>query len=320
MSDSDSKMSYSLKTAALEKALLEDPESGAKTAPPSPKSPIINWLKQVLPLPQKTEAGLREAIEEYIVEQPDIAATDPINLQERILFLNILNLRDVKVYDIMVARAEIAAIEIDTNQEELLELLSKKQYTRFPVYKGTLDEIIGSVHLKDIVAALSRGEQVHLKDMLSDIPVIAPSLPIIDLLLIMRRTSRHIALVVDEYGGIDGLVTIGDVIETIIGEIDDEHADDEDPQIIENSDGTVLVDARLSLAKFEERYGALFTQSERDDSDTLSGLVFAIAGHIPARGEVITHSSGMAFEIVEADPRKISRLKIGNIPPVSYDL
>lgn len=266
----------------------------------------------------RNDNALREAIEEYIEETPDSEA-DEVSAHERQLLSNILHLRDVKVYDIMVPRADISAIEVDTAKDELLEIMAEKQFSRFPVYRGTLDEVLGTVHIKDIITAMAKGRKIRLKDLLTDIPIVSPSLPILDLLLEMRRTRRHIALVVDEYGGIDGLVTMGDVMETIIGEIDDEHDREEAPQIVEESDGSILADARLDIEEFEQRYGAILSEEEREESDTLGGLVFAMAGRVPARGEVLTHATGMVFEVLEADPRKISRLRIRDIPKPSND-
>ena len=122
------------------------------------------------------------------------------------------------------------------------------------------------------------------------------------------------ALVVDEYGGIDGLVTVGDIIEAIIGEVDDEHDIQEDPSLTEHKDGSVIADARVNLEEFEERYGTILTEEEREESDTLGGLVFDTAGRVPARGEMITHDTGMVFEVLEGDPRRIERIKITHIP------
>lgn len=262
--------------------------------------------------------ALREAIEEYIDEPPH-PETDAVSAHERVLLSNILHLRDVRVYDVMVPRADIAAIEIETGREDLLDFLAERQFSRFPVYRGTLDDVLGTVHIKDVITAIAQGRKIRLKDLLADIPVISPSLPILDLLLEMRKTRRHIALIVDEYGGIDGLVTMGDVMEAIIGEIDDEHDRETAPQIVEEADGSILADARLDIEEFEQRFGAILSEEEREESDTLGGLVFAMAGRVPARGEVLAHATGMIFEVLEADPRRISRLRIRDIPKPSND-
>jgi CBS domain containing-hemolysin-like protein len=213
----------------------------------------------------------------------------------------------------MIPRADIVAVEENTTAKELLQLLTEKQYSRIPVYRETLDDVLGTIHLKDVVAAMAKGEEPDIKKMITDIPIVSPAMTILNLLLKMRQSSRHMALVVDEYGGIDGLVTIGNVIESIIGEIEDEHAI-EAPQIVQKDDGSILVDARLSIPEFEDKYGNVLLDEEREASDTLSGLVISMAGRIPARGEVFTHSTGMIFEVLDADPRRINLLRIRNIP------
>ena len=269
----------------------------------------------------KSDSSLRDAIKEYIVEPESFhSETDSVTNHERLLLSNILKLRDVKVVNVMIPRADIVAIDIDMPYEDLSALLAEKQYSRMPVYRGTLDDVIGTVHIKDIVAALATHQKPDLEALITDIPIVSPSMPILDLVLKMRNSRRHMALVVDEYGGIDGLVTIGDVIESIIGEVDDEHdTQDDDAQMRVNSDGTVLADARVLINEFEDQFGMLLEEDEREESDTLGGLVFDIAGRVPARGEIITHKSGMLFEVLEADSRRISRLKISQIPaPEEY--
>lgn len=241
-------------------------------------------------------------------------AYDFITSHERILLSNILKLRELKVINVMVPRANIVAIEVDTSPKELLALVSEKQYSRIPVYRDTLDDVLGTIHVKDVLGAVARGEQPDIKKLITDIPIVSPAMTILNLLLKMRQSSRHMALVVDEFGGIDGLVTIGNVIESIVGEIDDEHAVDEIPQLVIHDDGSVLADARLSVEEFDNRFGQVLTDEERNVSDTLSGLVFFLAGRIPARGEIITHHTGMLFEVVDAGPRRINLLRISNIP------
>jgi len=266
----------------------------------------------------KNDEALRGAIEEYI-EDPQDDTSDTVATHERLLFSNILHLRDEKVYDIMIPRGDIASLEVSISREDLFAFLKTHPHSRFPVYRETLDNVLGTVHIKDIMGVLMAEKPLKIKELITDMPIVSPALPILDLLLEMRHTRRHMALVVDEYGGIDGLVTMGDVLETIIGEIDDEHDRDEAPKMIEDKDGAILVDARLDIEKFEERFGAILSEEEREESDTLGGLVFAMAGRIPARGEILTHATGMSFEVLEASPRQISRLKIRNIPTASND-
>lgn len=270
-------------------------------------------LRLFKPEPDPT---LRETIEEYIEEEPNGKEhDDSIAQHEKELFANLLQLRDLRADDVMIPRADIIAIDVNTTQKELYELLKDKQHSRIPVYKETLDEVLGTIHLKDLLADIAQGKKIKIKDMISDLPIVAPSMSVLDLLLEMRRNKRHMVLVVDEYGGIDGLITIGDIIEELVGEIEDEHdLPDEADQITEYPDGTLLVDARLDIDEFEDKYGNLITPEEKEESETLGGLVSAIAGRVPVRGEVLTHKTGMVFEIMDADPRRIHRLKIRNIP------
>ena len=136
----------------------------------------------------------------------------------------------------------------------------------------------------------------------------------LDLLLEMRVKRTHMALVVDEYGGIDGLLTIEDLVEEIVGEIQDEHDDEPEPQMVERPDGALLADARVELEEFEDRFGEIFSEDDKEDVDTLGGLVFALAGRVPVRGELIKHESGLVFEVVDGDPRRVRRLRIRNLP------
>ncbi len=262
----------------------------------------------------KHDPTLRETIEEYIEDSTEGAAEASISEHEKTLISNVLELRDLCASDVMVPRADIVAINQTITQEELFTLLSERQYSRLPVYKDTLDNVIGSIHVKDIIASLARGENLNLSSMIRNIPIVSPSLYVLDLLLQMRVTRKHMVLVVDEFGGIDGLITIGDVIESIVGEIDDEHNPDDQPEIIVEPDGTIIADARFDLYEFEEKFGEIITEEERNENDTLGGLAFSLAGRVPARGEVLTHETGMVFEIVEADPRRVKKLYIRNIP------
>ncbi len=268
----------------------------------------------------KSDSTLRHAIEEAMVNGGTTRDSDVDALtasHERLLITNILHLRDMTAVDVMIPRADIVAVEIDTPQSDLLAMLSQKQNSRFPVYRETLDDVVGTIHMKDILATLALGQPIVIADLIRSVPIVSPSLPVLDLLVQMRESKKHMALVVDEYGGIDGLVTIGDIIEAIIGEINDEYDNYKHPQILEHSDGSIIADGRVDIEEFEDRYGKVFDEDEREDIDTLGGLVFALAGRVPARGEVLSHESGIEFEVLDADPRRINRLKIRNIPPLS---
>jgi CBS domain containing-hemolysin-like protein len=264
----------------------------------------------------KTDDTLREALEEFIEETGNAAPGDTTSIagHERALMSNVLKLRGMTVVDVMIPRADVVAIEIGTSQAELLLLLAERQYSRIPVYRETLDDILGTIHIKDIMACLAQGRPVDIEDLVREAPIVSPAMPVLDLILMMKHMKKHMALVVDEYGGIDGLVTIGDVIEAIIGEVEDEHVTTEEPRMRLNRDGSLLADGRFSIEEFENRFGRILTEDEREDIDTLGGLVFELAGRVPARGEVITHISGMELEVVDADPRRVNKVLIRNIP------
>lgn len=276
---------------------------------------FMGWLNDLFGSKKKPDSSLRDVLEEFIEEVSGNEEFPAIAAHERALITNAIRLRGMKVVDVMIPRADITAIEISTSQADLLALLSERQYSRFPVYRETLDDVVGTIHIKDILATLAKNEEINIDDLVHEVPIVSPSMLVFDLILMMKRMKKHMALVIDEYGGIDGLVTIGDVIEAIIGEIEDEHDDAEEPQMTKNADGTVLADGRLDIDDLEEKYGKILTEDEREDIDTLGGLVFELAGHIPARGEVLRHQSGMVLEIIDADPRRVNKILIRNLPP-----
>jgi|GEM_PF-241369 len=262
----------------------------------------------------KNDTTLRETIEEYI-ESEDTAQEDALlSIHEKTLLSNVLELHHMCANDVMVPRADIIGIPNDITQKELFALLAEKQYSRFPVYKDTLDNIVGLIHIKDVLTDIALGKEFDMGKLIRDIPIISPSMHILDLLTQMRLTRKHLVLVVDEFGGIDGLITIGDMIEAIVGEIDDEHNLEVQPEISLQTDGSLMADARYDIDEFEEIYGEILSEEEREENDTLGGLTFFLAGRVPARGEVLKHSSGMVFEIVDADPRNVKRMRISHIP------
>jgi CBS domain containing-hemolysin-like protein len=188
-------------------------------------------------------------------------------------------------------------------------------HSRVPVYRETLDNVIGFVHVKDLLGPATERRTIKLSLMLRKVLFVAPSVPILDLLVQMRQARTHIAMVVDEFGGIDGLVTIEDLIEEIVGEIEDEHDVADGPRLAERADGTLIADARTPIEVLEERQGIqLRSNGEQEEVDTLGGLVSGLAGRVPKRGEIIAHPSGIEFEVLDADPRKIKRLRV-RCPP-----
>ncbi|MBF0326626.1 hemolysin family protein [Magnetospirillum moscoviense] len=267
------------------------------------------WVRQLRR--SKGAETVREALEELIEDRDDSGV--PIDDHERVLLGNILHLRDVTAYDVMVPRADIVAVEAESGLAELTELFTRCGHSRLPVYRGTLDDVIGMVHLKDLMAVMRVDKPFELHRIVRRVLFVSPAMRATDLLLEMRLKRTHMALVVDEYGGIDGLATIEDVVEQIVGEIEDEHDRATDPDMVVRPDGVIEADARTPLAEFEDVVGQVLTDEERDDVDTLGGLVFFIAGRVPARGELINHPSGLEFEVTDADPRRVKWLRVRRI-------
>ena len=253
------------------------------------------------PKGRAAEEQLRDTIEE-IIEEGD-APAQPRGAAERAILSNVLRLREVSAEDVMVPRADIVAIAQDIDLDRLAEFFAREAHSRVPVYRDTLDDVLGFVHLKDVVRARQSGSTAKLPDLLRKVLFVAPSMRVLDLLLEMRKSRTHLALVVDEYGGVDGLVTVEDVVEAIVGDID------ERPRLQKVADGW-LVDSRVSIEEFQAQTGMALDDETRDAGiDTVGGAVAAIAGRVPGRGEVIRHVAGCEFEIVDADPRRIKKLK-----------
>jgi magnesium and cobalt transporter len=220
---------------------------------------------------------------------------------------------------VMVPRADIVAVEEQTPLSELVVLFRDAQHSRLPLYRETLDDPIGMLHIKDVLMQVERGEGAALQwrdtpiaKLKRDILFVPGAMPALDLLLKMQATRQHLALVIDEYGGTDGLVTIEDLVEEIVGEIEDEHDVDEEPEILAKGDA-FIADARVSLEDFKARTGlsleALVTEAAAEDVDTLGGVVAAMLGRVPVRGEIVS-GGGLEFEILEADPRRARKLQI----------
>ena len=214
----------------------------------------------------------------------------------------------------MIPRADIFAIDVSTPLADVAEQVGRTGHSRVPVFRETLDDVVGMILIKDLLPVIARGQTMDLRHLMRKVMFVSPAIRVLDLLVEMRLKRTHMALVVDEYGGIDGLVTIEDLVEQIVGEIEDEHDDDSEPEMLLTGDGTLTADARVALEDFEDRFGVVFSDEDKEDTDTLGGLVFRLAGRVPLRGELITHASGLEFEVVDADPRHIRRLRVRNLP------
>ena len=255
--------------------------------------------------------SLKENIETVL----DTVKKDDKNIskQERLMLLNILKIDQIRSMDIMIPRADIGAVEVNDSFEKVLEVFIKESHSRVPVYEKNLDNIIGMIHIKDLVKYQSNEnfEQGFLRKIIRDVVEIPPSMPVLDLLMKMQLTRLHMGIVIDEYGGTDGLVTIEDVIEEITGEIEDEHDEQNMPMLIKTSPNSFKASARAKIEDFQNLSKInLLNVHDNEDVDTLGGLVIATVGRVPQRGEIIKHESGLIFEIIDADPRKIKLLKI----------
>ena len=235
---------------------------------------------------------------------------------ERAMVMNILRLRDQRVLDVMTPRADIVAVPEDASLPDVIAAFERGSLSRLPVYRETLDDPMGFVHLKDIaltygVGAGRSAKQFRLAEHIRKALFVPPSMRIAALLQRMQAARIHMALVIDEFGGVDGLVTIEDLVEQVVGDIEDEHDLEELDQCSEESPGVYALNARADIREFEEAEGVRLLQEDwEEEIDTFGGLVFMLTGRVPARGEVIAHPDGHEFEITDADPRRIKRLRL----------
>ena len=232
------------------------------------------------------------------------------------LLLNVMRMRDQRVEDVMIPRADIIAAPETASLDELVKVFEEASLTRIPVFRETLDDPVGFVHLKDLAFAYgfdgeAKRARFELRRHVRPLLYVPPSMTTAKLLERMQASRKHMALIIDEYGGVDGLVTIEDLVEQIVGEIEDEHDLAEADPWREESAGVWQVLARADIAEFEAAAGVtLHDEDTSEDVDTLGGLVFMLSGRVPERGEVIAHPAGHEFEVIDADPRRIKRLRV----------
>jgi CBS domain containing-hemolysin-like protein len=272
------------------------------------------------------EPDLRELIEDALERAKSTGQS--LSTQERSMLRNILRFGKLTVEDVMVPRADIIAVDDSITIDTLLHVFRQAEHSRLPIYHETLDDPRGIIHIRDLMSwitaqaeakpgpdlnlsAVDLSRSVGAIGITRDLLYVPASMSGLDLLLKMQTTRLHLALVVDEYGGTDGLVSIEDLIEEVVGEIDDEHDVDEEPSIREDPRAGLVADARTPIAELAHHLGVeLVTPEQEEDIDTLGGLVFSLAGRIPARGELVRHPSGIEFEVLDADPRRIKKLRI----------
>lgn len=274
---------------------------------------IYNYFKKLLKKPQ--EVPLIDRLENLIEEDQEANPDDriPDDSSELALVANVLGLKELTAADIMVPRVDIVAARADTTLDEFIDIFSKTTYSQIPIYKNTLDNVIGIVRVRDFLPYIKNPKSFNLKSLLKDVIYVVPSIQILELLVEIKSSANHMALVVDEFGGIDGLVTLQDVVSEIVGEIQQNRGIF--PQIISRPDGSFVADGKIMLTECEEILGINllepYTQNgEIPDVETLAGLTMLMAERMPTRGEVLVHPLGVEFEIVDADPRRVKRVVI----------
>jgi CBS domain containing-hemolysin-like protein len=307
-------------------------EYGSERQGQAAKPRLIDRLRAVFGL---SGASIRDDIQDAL---EDTSAQTDFSAQERLMMKNVLALHELRVIDVMVPRADIFAVALTMTLAEVLAMFRTAGHSRLPVHGDTLDDPRGMIHVRDLVDYIAAAEEpvtppdgaaaapggklvmslgsldlglpLSAAKILRPVLFVPPSMPALDLLVKMQTTRTHMALVIDEYGGTDGLVSIEDIVEMIVGDIEDEHDLDDGPKIEPTEGGAFLVDARADLDEVSAALGAdLEAMSDAEDIETVGGLVTALAGHVPVRGEIIVEG-GYEFEVLDADPRRVKRLKI----------
>jgi CBS domain containing-hemolysin-like protein len=268
---------------------------------------LAGWLGSLTGIGSQADS-LRQSVETLIAERDDDTALDE---EERVMLLNLLKFGESRVEDVMVPRADIIAVPEGASLAEVVKLMSRVGHSRLPVYRNSLDDVIGMVHVQDLLTYWSVDEPFRLADVIRRLPFVPPSMPVQEMLREMRADKVHLAMVVDEHGGIDGLVTIEDLMEEIVGEIEDEHDTAALPLVAITADGSLEADARALILEIELKLGIDLLPADRDeDIETVGGLVFDLAGRVPAVGEIVAHPAGLAIDVLDADPRRVRKVRI----------
>ena len=273
---------------------------------------VSSWL--VRAFARNGDATWQESLEELIEEEDDIS--EQITPEERDLLMNLLRFGSLNAEDAMVPRPDIVAVEESATLEDIVEMIRQGGHSRMPVYRDTLDEIVGMVHIRDVMSYWGGTKEFKLPQIIRPLLFVPQSMPVVDLLAKMRISRLHMAVIVDEYGGTDGLVTIEDLVEEIVGEIEDEHDVVSTPTLSISPNGAVEADARTEIEALESHFGVQLRDNEFDeDIDTVGGLVSRLAGRVPLRLDRLSHPSGLTFEIVDADPRRVKRVRVSTATP-----
>ena len=254
--------------------------------------------------------NLRESIQDVIEESSRNGdASSNLTSKEKTILENILSINKLKALDVMVPRAEIVCASHNSSYQELIKIIEKESHSRIPIYRKDLDDVLGMVHIKDLIKLNFKetDKEFDLKSILKNVLFVPPSMPVLNILLKMQSTKLHMALVIDEHGGTDGLVTIEDLVEEIVGEIQDEHDHEDLVEFRQVNKNTFVANAKMELEDFEKKINFNFNAL---NVDTLGGYVFSIINRVPQKGEIIKTNTIYSFEILDADPRKIKVLKI----------
>jgi magnesium and cobalt transporter len=275
----------------------------------NPFHAMRTWLKQALAT--KTDSSLKDVIEEAIEEHAE-KGEEKLKPEERVMLHNVLDFKDITVSDIMVPRTDIIAVPCEITLDQLKVHLVEQRHTRTPVYDETMDHMQGFLHVKDLIEMIAGDKPYNLKLIIRPLLYVPPSMRLMDLLAKMRSAGNHMAIVIDEHGGTDGLVTMENVMEELVGEMPDEHDEDEQPdnKLTRVGDASYEMSARMRIDRLEEKLGLnLATEEERTQFDTVGGLIFYKLGRVPTKAEHIS-IDGARFEILDADARRIQKVRL----------
>jgi len=278
---------------------------------------IITWRNWLIKKLLTKETSKEDILNFIAKEEKEIISIEDNQIyednNEKNLIKNILNLNEKSVEDVMVTRAEIISIEKKKTIKEILSVIKNESHSRMPVYDQNLDNVLGFLHIKDVIKNINNKNFI-INDILRDVLYVAPKSPILDLLKRMRSSRIHMGLVVDEFGGVDGLVTIEDLVEEIVGEIEDEHdAEDDEVKIKRINDRTIIVDAAYKIIELEDLFQLKIKEAKEEEIDTVGGLVSYVASKVPNTNEVFVFNNQLKFKILEADERKVITLEIKKI-------
>jgi len=281
--------------------------NGSNGAEKADKKGVVHWFKKNL-LGKSGDNSLKTELEEIIQEHEEAGDTAP---EDNMILRNVLKFSDVRVTEVMTPSSDIDAVPIDISLENLKTLVAEMEHTRLPVYRNNLDDVIGFLHIKDLIKFWVQGGNFSLEAILRELIYVPPSMKIIDLLEKMKLERTHMALVVDEYGGTDGLLTIEDLVEEIVGEIEDEYDEEEVSGIKKLSANIFEVMARVEIAELEEEFGMdIYSEDSKEDFHTIGGLIFTFLGKVPEIGEELEHPSGLKFKVLQADNRRIEKVEV----------